>query len=389
MNLKTALLYGSLAMLLSCGTTQPFYTVEQSENPILEAPYQETDIAYEVFLIGDCGKPNLKTQEPTLRLLENQLKESGEKSAVVFLGDNIYDFGLPAQTDVEARQEAEDRINESLNILKTYQGSPFFVPGNHDWNRSQEGGLKAVQREEAYIENYLDRGNVFIPDDACPGPQEIPLTDDLILVALDSEWYLNGHHEVDKATSPCEVIEKEPEYIQALKETLERNKNKKVLMVAHHPLLSTGTHGGYHPFKSHFFPLTDLNKKAWVPLPILGSVYVGWRKFLGHPQDMPHKIYQDYIEQMLATFEPYDNLIYANGHEHILQYFQKDGNHFITSGAGTKKSYARRGKDAQFTYGHKGFAKLIYGKDGKGFLEFWTAKDGGEEGILIYRQKIF
>jgi len=374
---------------MACGSSKPFYEKSQRAEPIA-ADCKPNNIAYEIFLIGDCGKPNLETQEPNLKLLENSLQKSGEKSAVVFLGDNIYDFGLPDKSDKAARQKAEKRINESLNILKNYQGSPFFVPGNHDWNRSQVGGLKAVQREEKYIESYLEKdNNIFVPDNACPGPQEIHLTDDIVLVALDSEWYLNGHYEVDKATSTCKVIDKDLQYIQEVQATIERNKDKKILMVAHHPILSTGTHGGHHPVKSHLFPLTDLNKKAWIPLPVLGSVYVGLRKFVGHPQDMPHKIYRDYIKKMLEVLKTHDNLIYANGHEHILQYFKKDNNHFITSGAGSKKSYARRGKAANFTYSQKGFAKLIYLKDGKVFLEFWTPDGDGAEGTVVYRQLVF
>jgi len=46
-----------------------------------------------------------------------------------------------------------------------------------------------------------------------------------------------------------------------LRDTAYRNKDKKILFAAHHPLRSYGPHGGYYTWKQHIFPFTDLPEK--------------------------------------------------------------------------------------------------------------------------------
>ena len=54
---------------------------------------QEPD--YSVYLIGDSGKPSTDKADEVFTNLEKRLKSEGKKSAVLFLGDNIYNNGLP------------------------------------------------------------------------------------------------------------------------------------------------------------------------------------------------------------------------------------------------------------------------------------------------------
>ena len=80
--------------ILGCSTSETYinrdYKVWQNE----ESP-SENDLVYKVFLIGDAGAPSLDVQEPTLKLFQKFVEEASDKSAAVFLGDNIYLNGLP------------------------------------------------------------------------------------------------------------------------------------------------------------------------------------------------------------------------------------------------------------------------------------------------------
>ena len=86
---------------------------------------------YSVYLIGDVGAPAENPLEPSLKLLQRQLLEGGNKSAVVYLGDNIYSYGMP-EPGAYDRKIAEGRVNTQLKILQNYTGRKIMIPGNHD-----------------------------------------------------------------------------------------------------------------------------------------------------------------------------------------------------------------------------------------------------------------
>ncbi len=73
---------------------------------------------------------------------------------------------MPEADDFD-RKEKERRIIEQMNIVKNFKGQKVFIPGNHDWNESHRGGLAAVNRQEEFVENYLDSNDVFLPSNGC------------------------------------------------------------------------------------------------------------------------------------------------------------------------------------------------------------------------------
>lgn len=57
-------------------------------------------------------------------------------------------------------------------------------------------------------------------------------------------------------------------------------------------------------------------------------------------------------------------LIFISGHEHTLQCIEQGRIKQIVSDSGTKESYASLSNNGLFSYGKKGFAKLIVYKGG-------------------------
>jgi hypothetical protein len=91
----------------------------------------------------------------------------------------------------------------------------------------------------------------------------------------------------------------------------------------------------------------------------------------------------------LEAFKEHKNFIYAAGHEHNLQYFNVNGQHFIVSGSGSKTKYVAKKHNADFSYEAQGFTKVIYLKSGETWIEFWTLSDEDQErGMLVFRKKI-
>ncbi len=381
-----------LVAVFSCAPTQLYY------NPAVRNWEQEEQdpknkLLYTVFLIGDVGAPSLDPQEPSLKLMQAQMHAAGEQSATVFLGDNVYHNGLPEPGKID-REISEKRLNAQLDVLKGYPGEKYMIPGNHDWNHSGRGGLEAIMREQRYVNEYLldedivAGGDFFVPGDGCPGPYEVKISDDLVLIAIDSEWWLHPFDRPYGTNSSCGAAT-EVDFLVQLEDIIEKNSGSDILVVAHHPLMSRGAHGGFFSLKDHFFPLTMLRDWMYLPLPVIGSIYPFARKYGGILQDIPHPRYQAYIQGLLNIFEKYDNITYAAGHEHALEYFNYNGLPHIVSGSGCKVQYIKPGEEVTYVHKEKGFAKVLYYENGEAWTEFWVPEGDGTTGKVAFRTQMY
>nr|WP_294896681.1 metallophosphoesterase [uncultured Pedobacter sp.] len=386
----------------SCTTYKPFYAKSQKDWQKANNPDSLT-LDYTVFLIGDAGKPSLTTQEPTLKLMQSQMfktdtviknlrdtvinKTSSKKDAVIFMGDNIYEYGMP-EPDAIDRKDKEKRIIEQLKVVKDFEGKRIFIPGNHDWNKSRPGGLAAIKRQESFIENYLDSTDVFLPSNGCAGPVEVQMSGNLVIIAIDSEWWLTKYSRSDRYVEGC-TVENDDQLITQIKDIILRNKGKNIVFTMHHPLFSNGKHGGYFTLLDYMFPLTLVYPKAYIPLPVIGSIYPLMRQYGLSRQDISNKKYQELRTKLLALFQDHPNIVFASGHEHALMLTKFKGQNFITSGAGSKNSALFKGNDALFGHGTKGFARLNYYKNGQCWVEFWEPVGDGSKGKLVYRSPLY
>jgi hypothetical protein len=341
---------------------------------------------FSVYLIGDAGSPSLTIQEPTLKLLEQTIN-GDTNSAVIFLGDNIYFDGMPASSS-SSREKQEAKLIEQLKIFADYKGQVFLVAGNHDWDYMKEGGLKAIKRQEAFVENYLNRDNSFVPDNACPGPFTAKIHPQIAFAAIDSQWWL---HKYIKPYGPCGdcAAEDEDDMIVQLKDFLDNNKNRHKLIVAHHPLYSNGNHGGYYTFMDYVFPLSIIRKNLYVPLPGIGAIYPLYRKFGGVDQDISHYKYQYFKSRITSIIGEYDNLVYAAGHDHNLQLHSEGPINHVVSGAGSRLNPVSGGGNALYTQRAKGFARINYYHSGQAWIEYWIPEGDGSEGTIKFRHKLY
>jgi predicted phosphodiesterase len=343
---------------------------------ITSSIFGQKKLDYTLYLIGDTGNPVLSGIDPVLQALKSELSKENEQSAIVYLGDNIYNNGMPPPSQVEERQIAEQKMKTQLDALLEFKGKIYFVPGNHDWNNSGKNGRKFVIEQEKFIESYLNRGDVLLPDDGCPGPEVKKLEKDVILIAMDSEWWLHRHEDMDDFDN-CKN-KNQYEIIQELKDKLDKYDDHFIILAFHHPLYTNGSHNGFFGLREMFFPLTDINSGLYIPLPGLGFIYPFYRSTFGARQDLPHPLYQKFKDEVINALGDYDNVIIASGHEHNLQYYVKDDHHYIVSGSGSKTGNLRKINDAKFTSEKNGFAKIQFYKDGSAELQFYTIDNGAK-----------
>ena len=369
-----------------------------AENWEKATPPDSSRLRYSVFLIGDVGKPILPKDggEPSLNFLRRQILRTGNRSTTVYLGDNIYNQGMPPE-DAYDRKASEERINAQLDIFRGYQGEKYMIPGNHDWVQGNAKGLSQVIREQQYTEEYMAKdsasflptGDFLVPRNGCPGPYEVRIQDNVVLIALNSQWFLT-----DPALRPfgksCGV-ENEADVYAQLEDIIARHQNKNIMVVGHHPLFSDGIHGGYFTVMDHLFPVSIVAKYAFLPLPIIGSIYPLARKYGGIDQDLPHPEYQAYKSGLVDIFNKYPNVIYACGHEHNLQYFKQGSAHYIVSGSGCKTQHVRPGDggNAIFSDKEKGFARVNYYDNGQVWSEFYVPEGSGETARLVFRNQLY
>lgn len=363
-----------------------------------QTPPDSAHVRYTIFLIGDVGAPALDSVgEPSLNFMRRQMLAAGSKSTTIFLGDNIYEYGMP-DTRAYDRKTAEKRITAQLNTMRNYAGEKYMIPGNHDWKQGLNGSVEQVNREQQFVEDFMTRdsaafaytGDFFIPRDACPGPFEVRLQDDIVMIAINSQWFLQTEERPYGGNSGCGVAD-ETDFFTQLEDIIQHNAGKNIMVVAHHPLYSDGIHGGYFTLADHFFPLSIVYKYAFLPLPIIGSIYPFARKYGGVSQDIPHPLYQKYKEGLLEIFNKYPNVVYAAGHEHNLQYFKEGNLHHIVSGSGCKTQHVKPGDggDALFSDKEKGFARVNYYDNGEVWVEYYIPEDRGEKGRLVFRTPMY
>ncbi len=347
-------------------------------------PAQEAGVNYTLFLIGDCGEPVIK-DSPIGDVLRREVEKAGIKSTVIYLGDNIYPFGLPAEGH-KARSRGEEILRTQAGWISGLDAKGIFIPGNHDWQRWSRSGWEFVLNQQLFIDSLRNENIIMYPRDGCPGPVELQLSEDLVLLIIDSQWIL---HAYEKPGEESDCMAKDPNTLLVLlQDAFERNHGKRIVLAAHHPVISYGDHGGVFTLQDHLFPLVDLHPALYVPMPVVGSIYPLYRSLLGHPQDIKHVNYNQYSKAIQRLLAQYPGSLYVAGHEHALQHIVKDSAHHIVSGSGSKTGHVRKGRYAQYAKGVKGFVKVIFTTDGSAHLEYWQVDDDFTTGKVVHTAEL-
>jgi Calcineurin-like phosphoesterase len=237
-----------IVSLASCASYTRHYakTARQWQQ---HSPNPGLNLKHTMYLIGDAGNSSAQGSTPVLAYLKSKLVEESENSSVLFLGDNIYEYGMPPKEDTVKRQVAEHRIKAQLEILHEFKGRPIFIPGNHDWRGWGQSGLKS---QEDFIESYLNsqRGktekddweNYFLPDDGCSGPIAVELNNDLVVLVVDSQWWLGDSETEPRINQGCEA-RNQASFRFIFENMVRKYRNQQVVIAMHHPPYTYGPHG--------------------------------------------------------------------------------------------------------------------------------------------------
>src|SRR5690606_10751327 len=231
-----------------------------------------------------------------------------------------------------------------------------------------------------------DESISFLPRGGCPGPVEISLTDKAVLVIVDSQWPL---HPWDKPgeESSCD-FKTSAELLTALSDIYARNEGKRIILAAHHPVVTYGEHGGVFNLQDHIFPFTALNPDLYIPLPLVGSIYPLYRKWFGNVQDVAHPLYRVYSKSLIDIMSEYPGSIHVAGHEHSLQYAEGYNSHFVVSGSGSKVTTVKQKGLARYAESVNGLVQLDIFDDGSTSITYWRVDESHSHGMVTYRDTV-
>ncbi|MGB0870364.1 MAG: metallophosphoesterase [Flavobacteriales bacterium] len=355
--------------LISCATFNTHITEESSKTN-----GNSKTLSHRFYFIGDAGNAQLQNSTPPLLALKKELEKQPENSTVVFLGDNIYDKGLPKKSE-EGYELARHRIQTQIDAVNDFGGNRIFIPGNHDY---YSDGIKGLQRQEKVISKALGKGS-FLPKNSCP-ITSVKIDDHTALIIIDSQWYLEDWDKNPTMNNKCEIKTRE-EFFLEFESLIKKNRGKTTLVALHHPLITDGAHGGNFSVKQHLAPSNG------VPLPVLGTIANFIRKVGGvSVQDVQNKSYRTLINRLSTISQNSERVVFVSGHEHSMQYLESEGIKQIVSGSGCKTSGVKPSDKSIFSDPNLGYVIVESYTDGSCDVEFIKTD---EKRTSVFKKQIF
>jgi hypothetical protein len=300
-----------------------------------------------LFLIGDAGAPKLpdavaaepgRLVDPVLKALAGDVAEQvgklgAERTAVAVLGDNVYPAGMPPPGE-KGHERALRVLEAQIAAIGPARG--FFTLGNHDWDQGKKQGLSRARTQADYLASRAPNVSVH-PPDACAGPDSVDFGAHLRLVFFDLWAAMYQLQHPGGPQSHCTPRAGDDRIARALDAALGDTGERRAVLLTHPPMLTSGPHGGYFPWREHVFPLRMLHRDLWIPLPVVGSIFPIARWLGVTNTDMMSRPYRAYIDRAKKMFSPGHPTLVAAGHEHSLQvHVDPTGVFHAVSGAGSK-----------------------------------------------------
>lgn len=339
-----------LAAAVCTGCATPFLDPLPEWRPI--AAPDTARVERVLLLVGDAGDVTIETS-PLLQQVAKDVEawssalRRDSAVSLVYLGDNVYPEGVrdasdPLFTQDSARLEAQV-ATVAGRWARRHRAAAYFVPGNHDWgNMRGEAGVQRLRNEEAFLARRKQRGIAvgLVPPAGRPGPVAVDVGRHLRFLFLDTAWWLFNY------TNPQKIS-----MLVATDAAMRGAGDRTVLIFAHHPFQSGGSHGGLVPF--------------WETI---GVRYLLARSgtLLQDLNSIPYRELHDELENIFhRTKFP---LAWIGGHDHSLQVIRAaekgDPPFMLASGSGSKLTDVGDTEGQLFRKSAPGYMTLVFKLDG-------------------------
>ena len=323
----TAPFYTLILLLLShhvgAQKTKSFKEVSQSFYITANTGMAETN-----RVLQEIARASQKDQNATLLLVGNVTPEKG----------------------FENSEESREFLRKTLlDPIKNFNGRVVATPGINEWNK---GAPQSINDLESFLQ---ENANLeFWPDDGCPLENE-EIGDHVVLISVDSQWYLQDWDDQKEMNTNCELDTRE-KFFTEFKGDLGDSQGKTVIVAVHHPV-----------FTNTLSPV--FNK-------ITGII----------PQSVSHKKHKELMGRLETLASLHDDVIFVSGSDRNLQFLKNDRNPQIISGAAGETENARVKRHGKFASEEQGYAKLTVYKDGSSNVEFFSVENESQK--LLFSEVI-
>lgn len=306
----------------------------------------QSDALYRVFTFGNVA--DISADSEFFPQLEKLLAIE-DPYTVLITGDLVANDVSKGISDIDRQ-----KINKLLRICQRSENSKVIIlPGDRDWDNSGERGLKSVKNLKKIV-NAMNFPRVeWAISKGCPGPRSIELSDALMLIGIDTQWWNHPHDKPRPADGDCKIIT-ETDFISELDEAIEDAEGKNILLAGHFPLISVGKYGGKRKWTTHLSP------------PIYGTMKAAFHQNIGTSEDIVNERFDHIRNKLLDMIDEKGSLIYVSGHEHDLQILEQNESFFINSGSPSSPAFTGRDRDkVRYAESKEGIIELFYYHDGK------------------------
>ncbi|CAH1002158.1 hypothetical protein LEM8419_03075 [Neolewinella maritima] len=335
---------------------------------------------YSTFMVGDLGydyQRGLTTLEAMIKAMPREKKQS----SLLLLGDITGTDGL-------RKNDNDDEMAHLAAIAERLQrvpGKVYYTPGENEIGRS--GQFSRLERVEEYFEENSEKKVKFMPNRACSGPDDTELYDRVGLIGVNTAWYMADWDRDEEVSEGCDYTNRDAMTF-ALADEIKGYRDQVKIVMMHHPLQANGNRGGQYSLRQHLFPLADLIPGAYVPLPVVGSIFRLIQGVGGGQQDVHNLRYQEFVRKVKAGIDDEINVIFVSAHEHNMMLVHEGEYMQVVAGSGSTRGPGLGGNDANYVHGAIGYSRLDFYEDGSVYVGFYTVDEDGQEQRTFYRRII-
>jgi hypothetical protein len=184
------------------------------------------------------------------------------------------------------------------------------------------------------LEKFIQKNSEakFYPDDGCP-IKKTDITDDVVLITVDSQWYLEDWNNHIYLNEDCD-IKNRTQFFMEFESMLKKSQGKTIMVAMHHPVFSNTKEG-------------LIARTGGVSL-----------------HDFQNKQNTKFRNRLITLARQTENIFFVSGHDQNLQYTNKYGIPQIISGAAGKTKKATTKNENDFSSNENGYARIDIFKGG-------------------------
>jgi len=278
--------------------------------------------SYTFVVIGDWGRNGNEDQMKSVQSFAN-IVEKADAEFIVSTGDNFYPIGVQSVDDIQWMNSFE----------VPYKAHPLHIPwyvvlGNHDYRGNAQAQIDYSKRSRRWNmpSRYFTKKHLL--EDASPKTE-------VQLFYIDTNPFITDYQEHNEEYNVKGQDTKKQ--LRWLELELKKSTAKWKFIVGHHHIYSGGKRKGEQ---------------------------------------------KELVSTIVPLMKKYNVSAYFNGHEHDLQHIERDGLHFITSGAGSEVRSTGSIEGTKFAKSMHGFVTVSL-TNTEALLQFVDEKEMVQYKLLL------